>query len=345
MHGSARNSPSRYRSFLVLSLLVALCTAIYRSIDNLIVHNFITAEDALTAAFAYLMVGGWVGVVLGTIFSLFLGKRLIDPDFNRIVWNNRQMHRKAMICGSISAGSTLFILLGTQLGDPTALVALSTATLLYVAIYEAATKQINFKIIALPVVLGMAGACLAAWNGSLSVTVWGVLMVLIVSNGLGAFSEVIEKKGVQASDGVNFFIWRFVWLAATGTILALACSFLRGTTGLLVETLDLAISAIPIILLTMTAVFFGMGLKLTLKKKNAVSLVLLVSSVQVILAFPITLVGEWISPGIFGSATVGGSIWAVRLLGAAFLIWGIALLPNISSRTEEIPMPLKKAAE
>jgi len=313
-----------WRSSLVfLGLLTALFTAVYKSLDNLIVHNFITAPDGLTAAFSYLVVGGWTGVLAGIVFSLFLGRRLIDPAFGGVVFRNRKMHTRAFIAGGISAGSTLFLLWGNQFGDPSVLVALSTAAIAYTVFYDVLARMAKLGKIIVPASLVVLGSMLAAFSGSLEVTLTGIFFVLVVSNGLTAISEIAEQGGTQASDGVNFFIWRFVWLATAGTILALAVSAVRGYLPMLFETITVAISHLPWIILTMFFVFLGIGMKLTLKKANAVSVILLLLSAQVIIAYPITLIGEVLAPGIFGGLPHDPAIWVVRAVGAALLILGI----------------------
>ncbi len=217
-----------WRSVFVLSLLAAVFSAVFKSMDNITVHNIAIAQDGLTAAFAYLVVGGWTGFVSGLIFSLLVGKRLVDPDFNGLVFRNRVMHKQALIAGVISAGSTLFLLWGNQLGDPSVLIALGNGVIVYTALYDVFTKQASGRLLLVPIVMVIVGGALAAFSGSFYVTALGIVMVTLVSNLLAAFSEVVEQKGAKASDGVNLFVWRFFWLASTGTILAIVVSSIRG---------------------------------------------------------------------------------------------------------------------
>lgn len=323
---------SKAKVFAV-GLLAAFCTAIYRSLDNFTVHNLITAPDKLTAAFAYLIIGGWTGVIAGTVFSLLLGRKLIDDKFRKIVFDNRRMHWSAFISGSISAGSTLFILLGNQLGDPSVIAALSSLDIVYTALYDIFTKQAKWKDLFLPSVVTITGGMMAGFSGSLSVTAIGLFYVAVVSNGLSAFSEIIEQKGVRGSDSVNLFIWRFFWLALTGTILAIAVSLQRGYLSLLVATIRQGIIHLPWVITTMFFVFVGLGLKLYLKGEQAVSVVLLILSAQIILAYPITIIGERLQPGLFGGLPTT-SIWAIRIVGAILIIFGISKI-KIKKNTEE----------
>lgn len=306
----------------MMAALSAIFTAVYKSMDNITVHNFITAPDGLTAAFAYLVVGGWVGAISGSAFSLLFGK-MLDPDFERIQVKNGPMQVRALITGAISAGSTLFLLWGNQFGDPSAMIALGNVTTLYTLLYDIKRESVKVERVWIPTVLVVIGGMMSAFSGSLQITLLGFLFVLVISNGLSAFSEVVEQKGTRDSDGANFFLWRFFWLAFTGTVLAFSVSAIRGYLPLLISTILVGIHYVPWILLTMFFVFLGIGLKLVAKKKHAVSLVLLVLSLQIVLGFPITAIGNSLVPGLFGVVPASLTIWLIRLSGAGLIIWGV----------------------
>jgi len=314
------------RTAFSLALLAAIFIAICKAMDNITVHNFIVADDRLTRAFAYLIIGGWTGFVFGLLFSRLFGKRIVDENFGGIVFRNSGMHRQAIIAGAISAGSTLFMLLGNQLGDPSMLIALGSGTIIFTSIYDVVTKQAQFSNLACPVLLVFVGSGLAAFGGSLAVTLAGILFIFFLSNGLDAFTKVAEQKGVRASDGVNFFLWRFFYLTITGTVLAIVVSGIRGYSATLLETVASGLKYIPFIALTMFFVFLGISLRLVAMKNTAISIVLIVFSVQIVLGYPITLLGNWFLPGLFGEIPTKPWIWAVRLIGAILIIGAICLL-------------------
>lgn len=321
-------------SAIVIGLLAALCTAIFRALDNYVVHNLILASDNLTAVLAYLVIGSWTGLITSIIFSISFGNKLIDPDFKGLVFNNFEMHCQAFIAGSISSGRTLFLLLGNQLGDPSVLIALASLTVLYTLLYDIWKKQTTLAQTMLPLVLMIIGAAASAFNGSISITALGLFYVVIISNGLAACSEAIEQNGVRASDSVNFFIWRFFWLAITGTAIAIVTSLVRGYSDLLVQTIYKSLAYLPWVIALMFFVFVGVGLKLYLKKTHAVSIVLLILSVQIILGYPITLLGNLFQPGIFGNIPNDINIWAIRAIGSICIVLGIVLFQR-SSQAEK----------
>jgi hypothetical protein len=313
-------------NLLVLGILCALFSALFSALDNFTVHHLIVAEDKLTAAFAYLIVGGWTGTIAGLFFALKLGNKLIDEDFNGFVIDNLPMHYQAFLEGSLSSISTLFIMLGHQIGDPSVIAALSNLTIIYTLLYDVWKGQAKFKILLLPVIITIIGGMMSAFSGSLEITVLGFFFVVIVSNGFGAFSEIIQQKGVKISDSVNFFIWRFFWLAFTGTILAFIVSNQRGYLSLLLETIKMGLLNLHWVILTMFFVFLAVGLKLYLKKSQAVSVVLVILALKLIFSYPITFIGNWFQQGVFGELPSNPTIWVVRIIGSFLIIWGVIKL-------------------
>jgi hypothetical protein len=306
-----------------VSLLAAVFTAAYRMMDVIILHNYIVTDDDLTSVFAYLIVGSWIGTICGVVFSYAMGKRLIDPDFNGVIWRNGRMHRCAAISGTLTSASTLFLLLGSQLGDPGVVLALGTLIIVNTAVWDWSRGQVTFKAIAIPSLLAVFGGMFAVYGGSWQTSLFAVLFIVVISNGLGTVSEIVEQQGARASDGVSFFIWRFVWMAITGTALAIAVCILRGKLPLLIQTIESTIGYAPIIVLTMLFVFFGISLKLTAKKNGAISVVLIVMSAQIVLGYVITFIGNSAQPGLFGQLPSDPVVWIVRIAGGLLITGAI----------------------
>lgn len=333
---SLKSQGTGWRSVFVMCLLAGLFTAGSKAIDNVVVHSQIVAVDKFTAISAYLIVGGWTGVVCSIVFSLLFGRKVIDPNFAGFMLRNKGMQFQALVSGGISAVATLGLLRGSQEADPSVIIAFGSLTVLMTAFYDVFKKQLALRKFWLPGIIAVLGCILATFGGSLSATIVVVVSVLLVNNPLTAASEIFEQTGTRASDGVNFFVWRFFWLATTGTIVAIAVALTRGYPGMLLDTVAGAISSgstMTWIALTMLCVYLGIGLKLVAKAKEGVAVsyvFLLVMSTQILLGIPITIAGDRIQPEIFGVVPTEPSVWIVRLVGMALVSWGIFRLRKIS---------------
>ncbi len=312
-----------WQSGFYVALASMIFTALFKVMDNITVHNFIKAPDTIILVSAYLIIGAWIGFFSSLPFALFFGKRLVDPAFEKISFGNSKTQIAAVITGFISAIATFFNLWANCIIDPGAVISLSSAVILFTLAYDLVKKQVNFRIIILPLFFVLFGGMMAAYNGSFRITLMGILLMGVVSNGLTAASEIIEQNGTRASDGVNFFIWRFLWLAIFGTIMTVTMANLRGCGGMLVDTIISSLPYFAWFVLTMLFVFLGIGLKLTAKKVGIVSVVLMVLSGQVVLGYIFTLSGNSLIPGLFGDVSAEPSVWIVRAIGAVFLIAGI----------------------
>lgn len=322
------SKPRLRDSVVVVSIIASLFSAIYKAMDNITVHNFIVHENKLMVALAYLVVGAWTGVFMAFVLAQMIGQ-YVDPSFRGIVLSNSVMHWRAAIAGFFGAVGTMFVLWGNQYGDPSAMIALTNSTIVFTVCFELATKRLSFERIAVPNALIFVGASLSAFTGSVAITLAGVVLVAILSNGFGAVGEIVEQRGVQRSDGVSMYFWRFLWLATTGTLMAFAIAVTTGQLVLLVDLVSGALIYLWWIALLMIFVFFGLGLKLTLKKDYPVSVVLLATTVQVLLGYPLTILGDQVWPGVFGHLPTDTWVWVVRVVGASLLLVGLTKLRKL----------------
>jgi hypothetical protein len=303
--------------------------------DNITVHHFITDPDRFTAAFAYLIVGSWTVTITGFIIAPFAGK-YVDSDFTTIISRDVRLHVYAIFAGISAAVSTFFALLSYQTGDPSALVALSGATLVYIAIYDALRTKGISHVIFVPILISVIGSGMAAYTGSLVTTLSSLITMLLLSNSFGALSEIIEQRGVQRvgatkNCSTSLMLWRFLWMAISGTVMAFTVAAFRGRLGYLVFALEHALSALPFVILTMTVVFFAIGIKMVVKKTSLLSATLLIISSQVIFAYPITILGELAHPGLFGGLPSSFWVWIIRVAGAILLVCGILQIKRIDA--------------
>ncbi|MCE9541281.1 hypothetical protein K8R03_01830 [Candidatus Kaiserbacteria bacterium] len=318
---------------LWLGIVAALLSAVYRVMDNYTVHNLVVGPKGVTTAFAYLVIGACTAAIVIPVLTLIFG-RFLDPHFKGFVWGNRHMHWNAFISGFFAAGSTLFLLWGTQYGDPGALAALTTPTIVFTGLYEILwARTLSMRAAVLPILAATVGSFCGAWNGSFGATLTGFVLVFVVSNIIGAAGEIRETNGVKAVNAMNLMVWRFIWLAVTATATALAVSFLSGQLEALQTQIhrSLTPASVSFIVVTFGFVFGGIGLKLVLKRDHAVSVILIVMSLQVFITSGAAWFGNWYYPGTFGDTAYPWWVWPIRLTGLILLTWGVYRVSKVRS--------------
>lgn len=320
----------KQRKWLAFGLVAAFLTALFKSMDNVTVRHLITSDDRVTGAFAYLIIGSLAVTVSGFALAPFFA-RTLDAKFRGLVVRNARIHAHAATAASLAACSTFFGLLAYQTGDPSALVALSGAVLIYIALYDSLKYPGLFSRIRLPVAIAVMGSGMAAFTGSVNTTLASVALMLVFSNGFSAASEIVEQRGMENRDGskncaISLMLWRFLYMAAASIVLAFAVSAFRGRESELLATIGRSVSALPFVVATMMVVFFAIGIKMVIKSAELLTATLLTISLQVVFAYPITIVGELVSPGLFGGLPNSWVVWIVRISGASLLIWGFLVV-------------------
>lgn len=313
---------------ILVLVVAAFITALYTINDSHIMHNIIVAADPFTAVMVYLTVGGWVGLGINWLLCQTPAGKIVDPSFTKIEGIGSKAQLSAILAGVIGAASTLFMLWGSQLYDPSVVLPLSNAAILFVVIWEVITGKEKFSIVAWPTLLVVCGAFLASVDVSSGfyISLAGLVILLFFKNIISAAGEILEQTGVVASNATSFNFWRFFWLTIAGTIIAVVVSAIRGTLGVYFATLTFVPVALPWILLTMVLVFFGQGLKNVAKKYTTVSRVTMVMTLPIILGAPLTLIVNGLWPGIFVEAPIEFAQWLTRFVGAVLIFWGISKL-------------------
>jgi hypothetical protein len=305
--------------------VAALMTTAFMVNDTHIMHNVIKSADPFSAVMAYLTMGGWVGLALNWLFCQTPIGRVIDPSFVRLTTMDARSQWSAFGAGAIGALSTLFLLWGSQLFDPSLVLPLGNIAILYVFVFELMTGKLSWKRAWLPVLLVILGAVMFTYNplaGSF-ISMTGFFVLVVFRNVVTAVGELLEQAGVISGNATSFGFWRFFWLTIVGTVVAVTTSVMRGQTDNYLLALGSAWDGIGWIMLTMFFVFFGVGLKNAAKKYASVSKVMLYMTLPIVLALPATLLINQLAPGTFEGVSMDWLTILLRFGGALLIMWGL----------------------
>jgi len=325
-----------WASVFVIALGSAFFLTIEKIVDSVISNNYAIASNPITAASAYLLVGGWFGVLVSLFLGKVLGKHI--PGHTRIELPKMRPTILAILAGIAAALATLIILWGNQLFDLSIIVAISNVFVLFVVIYEWLRGKVSAKTFLLPGVIVTISTVLVAytpaWQEStvLQEQAGKLLVVLLGYNILVAFGSLITKPAVDQSDPVNVQIVRFIALAITGTIISIGLAIANGQWQEFVNACSNILSspgAYLFLFLLFAAVFLGQVLELWAKRQNVdVSSVVIVIGMSVGLGFIAALVIDALAPGSVGEVPTDLATRIIRLLGVAGLIFATVLLQN-----------------
>lgn len=325
---------------------IALGSAVFATvmniIDSVINQNFAISKDKLTAASAYLLIGGWFGVVVCLVLGKLLGfvaklmnvPREVKPE----KVGGMSIKNLAILAGVFSAFATLVTLWGYQLNDLGVMSAVTNAFLIVIVLVEWRSGKVTLKSLLLPSLLTIVSICLIAystsWRTNTSTLVAEapeLLFILVSASLLIAGDKIASKKAVDYSSSVNVQIIRFTTLAITATVLTLGWALLRGQWSELMTACGhiLGSPAVYVLLtLLFVAVFLSQVLDLQARKihKN-VSEVVVVQSLNVGLGFMASLLINQVHTGLVGPVPTDTETLVVRIIGVAGLMLALVLLP------------------
>jgi len=331
-------------SLIRIGTLAAVLTGIFKVLDNLNVrHVFGVPEDPIVSSLTYLIAGSWTISAMTALLAVTRGKRT-DPEFKTLLQGGWAFHSRAAISGILAATGTFCYFIGYQLGDPAALVPLTMAPMLFTAMYE--RKSLKAQGV-LWTIIGFFGAMLAGYTGVVQTTAESVLIVLVVAGSLYAFSEIIEKAVVSKRDSlgreveplsnsITFNFWRITYFALLGTGASLLYTTLTDKTDVLISSVLAVRWGWVLLILGLGCATLSNILVGILKKQEFVTPILVTRSTQVVVAYALTLIAEFIYPGVFGGLPDIG-VWFVRILGAVVLIAAIYYIKKVAETTNNTP--------
>jgi len=322
------------QSGVFLALLAALFTAFIFTIDTQVMTNVIKHDQRLIAVLVYLTLGSWIGVVFNYIYNHLFARHL-DPTFTRERVFSGKSGLYVMAAG-VSAGlGTFSYLFVAGKGDPSVLIALSTLSVVYLALYDGVktrgTKLLKGTLAALMCVTGVA---LVSYTGTLNGTaqtipLTDILLVAVAFSGFDTVAMICMGKLAEAKeDMVSAAFWRFFWLSVTATVLSPIVASSYGYFSEYARLMGLVFwKAFPWVLLLMFFAYGGNVLTALAQKFEKASTVKVVKNTQSLLAVPLTLLFAWLLPDMF-DVPAWGPVWVWRMLGGTLIMLAIWLVPK-----------------
>lgn len=310
---------------LVPLVLAVLLTVAYKLGDGYVMGELIVSTDKLVSTLVYLTMGSLVGLVINFLLCQTPIGKMIDGSFKSIKGMSGKAHKTAIVSGILSAMATGIYLWALRTLDPSIVIPLSSLAVLYIAVVDALRGKIQFGKLVPSVILVIVGVSIASFKESANLTLTGgvLLVVLLGYNLLNAISELASKDGVDDSDAISYGFWRFFWLTAAALVIAVGTSIAMGSFGEYVRLFVSSLPAIPFIALLMVVVFLANSLaNKGLALSNATTKNLVMTS-QIIFSVFATVLVSLVWPSIFPSAPATTVEWALRLIGAFLLMWGI----------------------
>jgi hypothetical protein len=347
-----------------LVIIAALFYAIVAVNDNYIMHNVINHENQAIAASTYLVLGGWL-ITTGIAISNYAGAWIL-----RLVKKNPKekyigfslgtliMQKYAASAGILAALNMICLLLAYQIMDPSLALALTTAVIVYLVIYDIGKpawmskilrknpakikkednrekSSISYVIVSTILIIG--GALLASvTKTSGEINLWGIFLVVIGASLFFAADNIVrykvgsvQQESNQKFDDKTFVFWRAFWLSLFGTFLI---SIIAANRGYFTELWRFISNIWPVLLPFAVATVIGNYIFQILFQKalsmgtEKVSKITMLFMLQIVFGIVVSGIVYLAIPTAFGKDfPVDLSVWIARIIGMSFIIVGVFL--------------------
>jgi hypothetical protein len=347
-----------------LVIIAALFYAIVAVNDNYIMHNVINHENQAIAASTYLVLGGWL-ITTGIAISNYAGAwilRLVkkNPKEKYIGFSlgTLKMQKYAASAGILAALNMICLLLAYQIMDPSLALALTTAVIVYLVIYDIGKpawmskilrknpakikkednrekSSISYVIVSTILIIG--GALLASvTKTSGEINLWGIFLVVIGASIFFAADNIVrykvgsvQQESNQKFDDKTFVFWRAFWLSLFGTFLI---SIIAANRGYFTELWRFISNIWPVLLPFAVATVIGNYIFQILFQKalsmgtEKVSKITMLFMLQIVFGIVVSGIVYLAIPTAFGKDfPVDLSVWIARIIGMSFIIVGVFL--------------------
>lgn len=328
------------RTVFSFAMLAGIATAGYTIVDTYVLNHRITAEgDTFLASCAYLIIGGWLGVMLGIVLAQLLGARLIDSDFTGFYRPSREFLVLALKMGVVSALATLLHLWSLQFADPSVVTALA-ALAIPASIFYDRKKDQHAKKKFIPLVLVIVAGCvLSAYDGGFSISKEAFALLAISAFGY-AYNGNLFQDAARMTDSVTAHLWRFLVLAASGTVMVAAwVTIVQGEQDALWKAIRHAVNltTLGVAILSMGFVFVAIPMEGNALKPKATPMSYIrtvILAVSIMIAIPATLLLDQASEGLLGDVPSDLGLWCIRLLGVSITLAGVFAIARKQPETE-----------
>lgn len=335
-----------HRSAITLLYLLAIGSGIMRafsvSFDVFAIHTLIS--DPIAYGFLSQWISLIITITLVAILSIprksktrkqSIGSGL-DPDFHRISIPEKEP-AKYIILGGILAGVSTFFYYGLVSGtDASAILPYGQLTIIYLLVGDLLAEKDTPTAIEIQCILSILFGAILVGVQPAGFNMFALLIVLGPMNFASAGYTYCMRKAKRHKseqgrrfDSLNLRLWALLFLNLSMSVTMIP--FLMQTNWqTAIASLD---SLLYAIIGSSVTIFLSVIMYVRALGMGRMAVVNSLSAVSVVLGIPITLIGNWIFPGSFGTIAGGSFVWTLKLFGILLVISGVIALETSDVRS------------
>lgn len=340
---------TRRFKLIILPLIAAILIAVYVAMDKYYLSEI--SPDPYAYSFLSMTIGLLSTVIFMLILRIPLPKKTligsyIDPNYNGFVIPKGKLLLLLIIAGLSSAVSTLtyFIVVGES--SPSLVLPFMQLLIIYLILVESISYRETPSLIEVQsIVMILSGVFIMA-TSDLTINWLTIVLILGPYNlSLVVFTVALRKAkrmlyNNRKTDSLNLRLWSMAFNTLFITILVIP--FITPEFYLALALLNPAsVTFIVVVMLISTLAFVAYIRALGITKMSTVTAIL---SFSIVLAIPLTIIGDLFFPGAFGPIDLTPLFWLFKVIGIVLIIIGIISL-GISQVKAYLLISLSSAAE
>ncbi|MFW9848168.1 MAG: Lrp/AsnC ligand binding domain-containing protein [Candidatus Thorarchaeota archaeon] len=343
---SISQRPVSRRAAATIFYVLALGSGVFRAIS--VVFDIVGINTFFANPILYGFFSQWVsfGVTIGTVAFLSIKKTSngqqralgysLDPDFGRLRLLPKKPTIYLVLAGIFAGVATFFYyyIVGTM--DASTVLPYGQLVIIYLLLGDLWAEKDTPTIIEIQCIVSILIGVLLVGVEPGGFDIPTLLIVLIPMNISSALVTYYQKKtkrfelkpGLRV-DSLNMRVWMLLVLNIVMSILMFP---------LLPEDIfDYTMLYLGPLLLFMIgsslATFLSLVMYIRALGRGSMAVVNSLSSISVVLGIPITLVGDLLIPGAFGTPSSDPFIWTLKFFGVALVMVGVIALQATEVRS------------
>ena len=177
-----------------LATASGLFMAFFGVADSVVLHNYFTSDyDKYIGSLVYIIVGGWLGVVVMFLVGSVFGKSL-EPRFLSWKIPKGKVLLYVILAGITGALQTVFYLYGLSKFTPGLVAILMVGSLLGQNALDVISKELAFKILMVPTLLIVTGSIIASISKSSGLSMEAIVVVFLLVNFFDTTATFMRQK-------------------------------------------------------------------------------------------------------------------------------------------------------
>ncbi|KXH73217.1 MAG: hypothetical protein AM326_00280 [Candidatus Thorarchaeota archaeon SMTZ-45] len=343
---SVSQRPVGRRSIVTVFYFLAIGSGVMRTFSvafDIVALNLIIA-DPLAFGFMSQWMSLLVTISLLLVLSIPRGKRSprralgynLDPDFGRVRVLPKRPSIYLLIAGSLAGVSTFFYYYLASIADASVVLPYGQLVIVYLLLGDLLAEKDTPTIIEVQSIISVLIGVLLIGVMPGGFDVPTLLIVLIPMNISSAFFTYYQRKtkryeiepGLRV-DSLNMRLWSLLFLNLSFS--AISIPLMGPATW---TTIAATFSALVWLMVgSSVATFLSLVMYVRALGRGSMSVVNSLSAVSVVLGIPVTLLGNIVLPGAFGSITADIFLWTLKIFGIGLVIIGILSLQAADVRS------------